>query len=86
MSNNINIVDGLIEIAGTIKQEPVEADAGSAIMEQGLAFTSMEVLEFVIAIETRYGVKLRSDTLTEEVLATVGTLSDHVAGLLADQD
>jgi acyl carrier protein len=61
-------------------------DFSTPLFDGGLELDSIAFLEFVIALETRLGMKLRSEELIGEALETVGGLARHVARLIAQDE
>lgn len=53
-------------------------DEATPLFADGLDLDSVAVLEAVVAVEERTGVHLRDEELTDAVLRTVGSFTDHV--------
>ena len=59
---------------------PEEIDAAAPLFGTGLGLDSIDALELAMAIERRYGVKLRADDENNRaIFASVRTLAAHVA-------
>ena len=70
------IVDVLI-LEGVL---PASIDSEAPLFGEGLGLDSIDALELAMAIEHRYGVKIRaSDERTRNVFASVRNLAAHVA-------
>jgi acyl carrier protein len=58
---------------------PAEIDSEAPLFGAGLGLDSIDALELAMAIERRYGVKLRADDPnTRAVFASVRSLAGHV--------
>lgn len=58
---------------------PEEIDADGALFGDGLGLDSVDALELAMAIERRFGVRIKAkDEGTREVFRSVRTLSEHV--------
>jgi acyl carrier protein len=62
----------------------VEIDPATVLLERGLALDSVAVLEMLLAVETRFGVRIEDCEVTEENLRTVGALARLIAGKQAE--
>jgi len=61
-----------------VTSEEIETDA--PLFGEGLGLDSIDALELAIAIDRKYGVKIRAeDENTREIFRSVGTLAAHVA-------
>lgn len=59
---------------------PAEIDSEEALFVEGLGLDSIDALELAIAIDKKYGVKIRAeDESTRSIFANVRSLADHVA-------
>ena len=64
--------------------------AGSPLLDEtplfdgGLSLDSIQFLETVLAVEREAGLVLRGEDLTAEVIATVGSMTDHVHRLCGE--
>jgi acyl carrier protein len=79
------VVDAVIEELRRSQQLPDDLllDAGTVLLEKGLALDSVGVLELLLALETRFGRPLEEHELTKENLETVGALAQLVSAKLA---
>jgi acyl carrier protein len=75
----------LSALADSRGQHPF-TDFSTPLFDGGLELDSIAFLEFVIAIETRLGTRLRSEELAGEALETIGSLARHVARLIAQDE
>ena len=55
-----------------------EITAETPLFEGGLEIDSIGFLEGILALESHLDVRLRSEDLDEDALATVGSLTDHI--------
>ncbi len=59
---------------------PEEIDSAAALFGTGLGLDSIDALELAMAVERRYGVKLRADDENNRaIFASVHALAAHVA-------
>lgn len=59
---------------------PAEIDSEAPLFVDGLGLDSIDALELAIAIDKKYGVKIKAeDEATREVFRSVRTLAAHVA-------
>lgn len=59
---------------------PEDIDSEAPLFVTGLALDSIDALELAIAIDKRYGVKIRAeDEANEKIFASVRSLAAHVA-------
>jgi acyl carrier protein len=49
-------------------------------------FSSIEALEYLLAVEEEFGITLEDEELSEETLASAGKLADRVLRQIASQD
>lgn len=59
-----------------IEKESITLD--TPLMGDGLGLDSVDILEIVVAVEQRYGVKIASADEGRQVFQTVGTIVDFV--------
>lgn len=60
--------------------EPEKIDPEAPLFGDGLGLDSIDALELAIAIDRRFGVKIRAeDESTREIFASVRNLAAHVA-------
>lgn len=63
---------------------PREVDLNAPLFGEGLDLDSLDVLEISLLVQQRYGVKLKADDSNNEVIfASLQSLADHIAGVLA---
>lgn len=59
---------------------PEEIDSEEPLFVEGLGLDSIDALELAIAIDKKFGVKIRAeDESTRAIFANVRSLADHVA-------
>jgi acyl carrier protein len=59
--------------------DPADVGADTSFFQGGLELDSVDILELVVVIDQRYGVKIYDRELGKQVLRTVGTLAEHIA-------
>ena len=60
--------------------EPGEIDAEAPLFVEGLGLDSIDALELAIAIDKKYGVKIKAeDENTREIFRSVRSLATHVS-------
>ena len=68
-------------IVDTLHLEDVSAEQitrETTFFGDGLGLDSIDILELVVALEARWGVKIDNKELGQEVLASVGSLLDYL--------
>jgi len=65
---------------------PREVDLNAPLFGDGLDLDSLDMLEISLLVQQKYGVKLKSDDPNNEaIFASLQSLADHIAGVLAAQ-
>ncbi|RLB47027.1 MAG: acyl carrier protein [Deltaproteobacteria bacterium] len=65
--------------------KPEEIDSEEALFVDGLGLDSIDALELAIAIDKKFGVRIKPDDEdTQKVFASVKSLAAYVAGRLAE--
>lgn len=65
---------------------PGEVDLNAPLFGEGLDLDSLDVLEVSLLVQQHYGVKLNAaDSNNESIFASLQSLADHIAGVLATQ-
>ncbi len=65
---------------------PDEVDLNAPLFGGGLDLDSLDVLEVSLIVQQRYGVKLKADDPhNETIFASLQSLADHIAVMLAAQ-
>lgn len=60
--------------------DPGDIDSEAPLFVEGLGLDSIDALELAIAIDRKYGVKIRAeDESTRSIFANVRSLAEHVA-------
>jgi acyl carrier protein len=68
-------------VAAALREDapPPESDAAAPLFEGGLGLDSIDALEIAIALDKRYGVKMRAeDEDARAAFASVRTLAEYV--------
>ena len=73
------VVDLIVDSLNLHFIEKGTVDQATPLMGDGLGLDSVDILEVVVAVEQRYGVKIASAEQGREVFQTVGTIVDYVA-------
>lgn len=59
---------------------PAEIDSEAPLFVEGLGLDSIDALELAIAIDKKYGVKIKAeDEGTRDIFRSVRSLADHIA-------
>lgn len=61
-----------------VRREPDEIDPDAPLFGTGLGLDSVDAVELVVAMETRFGLKLPEDTAGRRAMRTVDSLVDLV--------
>jgi acyl carrier protein len=83
----LRLAEGMVlsALADSGHQHP-SPDSSTRLFDGGLELDSIAFLDFVLAVETKSGLRLRSEDLTGEALETVGGLARHIARLVAQHE
>ena len=66
--------------------DPSAVDLNAPLFGEGLDLDSLDVLEISLLVQQRYGVKLKADDPNNEaIFASLQSLADHIAAVLAAQ-
>jgi len=65
---------------------PEMIDSEQPLFGDGLGLDSVDALELVVAMEKRFGIKIRSDEIEPGAFASVAALSRFVAGRMAEAE
>lgn len=72
------LVAMICEITRTDPAEVGAVDDATPCVGGQLLTDSLDVLEFIVTLEREFGVSVRDGDVGREVLANLGTLTDHV--------
>jgi acyl carrier protein len=73
------IKEMIVEVLSLDDVTPEEIQDDEPLFVEGLGLDSIDALELSLAIEKRYGIKIRNEELGQKVLFSVATLADHIA-------
>lgn len=66
--------------------DPAAVDLQAPLFGEGLDLDSLDVLEISLLVQQRFGVKLKADDPdNQSIFASLQSLADHIAGVLAAQ-
>ena len=66
--------------------DPAAVDLQAPLFGEGLDLDSLDVLEISLLVQQRYGVKLKADDPdNQSIFASLQSLADHIAGVLAEK-
>ena len=75
----IELAELVIEAVGLEDTAPADVDLDGPIYGEGLGLDSLDMLEIALAIQQRYGVKLKADGPdTERVFGSLRSLAEHI--------
>lgn len=72
------VTDLIISSVNLAHRNRNEITADTPLMEQGLGLDSLDILEIVVTVEQKYGVKISGPEEGKTVFRTVGTLADYL--------
>lgn len=81
---------GLTELSETMVESlneditPEEITRETTFFIDGLGLDSIDVLELVVAIEQRWGVRIDNKELGQKVMVSVGTLLDYIQSKVSE--
>lgn len=73
-----NIAETIVEAVNLRHKNVDEITAETALMETGLELDSLDMLEVVVAVENRFGVKVADADEGKRVFRTIGTIAAFV--------
>ena len=74
-----DLAELVIEAVGLEHVNATEVDLNGPIYGDGLGLDSLDILEIALAIQQRYGVKLKADSPDNEaVFSSLQCLADHI--------
>ncbi len=68
----------LLSVTNLPANEQKEIDNHTPLFKGGLGLDSIDVLELVVSLEKRYGVKIRNDEKGQQALANVASIADEI--------
>ena len=69
----------IVEVLSLDDVTPDEIESDAPLFVEGLGLDSIDALELSLAIEKRYGVKLKNEEVGKKVLYSVATIAAHIA-------
>jgi len=72
------IVDLIVEAVNLRHKDKTQITESTALTGTGLELDSLDILEIVVAVEKRFGVKISSADEGKQVFQTIGTIADFV--------
>lgn len=83
MSNVLQeLCETIVESLQLEDVSPAEITRETTFFLGGLGLDSIDVLELVVAIEERWGVRIDSKEMGQKVMVSVGALADHITSQL----
>jgi acyl carrier protein len=73
------IKEMIVEVLSLDDVVPDEIEDDAPLFVEGLGLDSIDALELSLAVEKRYGIKIRNEELGQKVLYSVDTLAEHIA-------
>ena len=64
----------ILQVANLAGKAPEDIDDAMPLFEEGLGLDSVDLLELVIALERKFGLKIRNDESGRKVLGCVATI------------
>lgn len=68
----------LLQVANLPHQSPDKLDPEMSLFATGLGLDSIDVLELVVTIDKRYGLKIKNDEAGRQVLRSVRSIADAI--------
>ncbi len=69
----------IVEVLSLDDVTPEEIEDDEPLFVEGLGLDSIDALELSLAIEKRYGIKIRNEELGQKVLYSVESIASHIA-------
>ena len=70
----LEIKEILIAVSGMKQFKPSDIETNTPLFKEGLGLDSIDVLELVVRLEKRYGLKIKNDEFGLKLLQNVGTI------------
>ena len=87
MSINLQIVEVkklLIEVANLPEKTIEMIDPDASLFDEGLGLDSIDILELVVSLEKRYGIKIKNDDEGKNLLKSVRSIATELANRQAN--
>ncbi len=68
----------IVEVLDLDDVQPEDIEDDGPLFIEGLGLDSIDALEIALAVEKRYGVKIRSEEVGQKILYSVNTLAEHI--------
>lgn len=68
----------LLEVSNLPGRTPETLDADASLFADGLGLDSIDVLELVVALDKRYGLKIRNDENGRQILRDVRSIAEAI--------
>jgi acyl carrier protein len=75
----IELKELIVDVLSLDDVTPEEIQDDEPLFVEGLGLDSIDALELSLAVEKRYGLKIRSEEVGQKVLYSVSTLATHIA-------
>jgi len=69
----------IVDVLALDDVTPDEIGDDEPLFVEGLGLDSIDALEISLAVEKRWGLKIRNEELGQKVLRSVSTLASHIA-------
>ena len=70
--------EGIVAQLNLIEVRPGDIDPDAPLFGAGLGLDSVDAIELVVLVETRYGIKIEDPRKAREILASVRTMARFV--------
>lgn len=69
----------IIHVANLQQVDPLSIDRNATLLKGGLGLDSIDLLELIVTLEKKYGLKLRNDEQGRAALSSLASLVDFVS-------
>ena len=76
---------GIIEQLHLIEVEPADIEPDAPLFGAGLGLDSVDAIELIVLLETRYGIKIQDPRKAREILTSVRAMAEFVIARRAAQ-
>lgn len=72
------VVDLILDSVNLRHKDKNQIHASTALVGEGLGLDSLDILEIVVAVEKKYGVRVQGAEEGKEIFRSIGSLTDFI--------
>ena len=74
----LELKNEIIETLNLEDMQPEDIDTDAPLFGEGLGLDSIDALELIVLMETKYGIKLRDASKGKEIFKSVRVMADYI--------